>query len=308
MKNEFISAVYRHYNWPFDFEFIESIKNLKNVREAREHFLFHAKFDGISKLEIHKSLDFIERELEYLIKKGWSVTHPGAPDYPDEFLHIGWPPIFLSYIGKPCWNTDNLISIVGGREPTADAIDWMNAELPEVLKADFGFISGAARGVDQVAHRLCLQAQKKTVAFLPTGLKYIYPKDFAEYIPDIVANGGAVVSEFLPTTEIKKGHFYERNRLIASLGSVLFVVQARIKSGSLLTARCALQAGKPICVVPWDPRDPKAMGTNQLLFDGAQPIRDFQDLITFTELAIAGEYRASPKRVLQTKHSQQETR
>ncbi len=292
MKNYFLSAIYRHYKWPVDFEFIESQTHLRDLKDVREHFLFHPRLAALDRVDIQRTLDYLEDELEYLHKKGWKVTYPGDVYYPDEFLHLPWPPIFLSYMGAADWNTHNFISIVGSREPTYDAVEWMENELASLLKSGFGLISGAARGIDQVAHRICIQNQQKTIAFLPTGLKYIYPKDFSSYIPDIVACGGAVMSEYLPSAVIQKHHFHERNRLIASLGRLLLVVQAKIKSGSLLTARYALQSGKPVAAVPWHPLEPKALGTNQLLFDGAQMIRNADDLATLIELELAGEIKS----------------
>jgi DNA processing protein len=212
---------------------------------------------------------------------GARILFPYHADYPETFYRLEKPPLFLSMIGEPCWVGRSCLSVVGSREASRRAIEWMEQHLLAVVqKKKTILVSGGARGIDQKAHALSLRAGQSTIAFLPAGISEIYPADFASWLPDILACKGAVISEFAPHAKMRKYHFERRNRLIAALGRVTFVVEARRQSGSIMTARLARDADKTVCVLPSFPGDPGSAGSLDLLFDGAFPIRDAQDLLT----------------------------
>ena len=144
-------------------------------------------------------------------------------------------------------------------------------------------VSGAAFGVDQLVHRLSVRNALPTIAFIPSGLGKIYPYRFKNDIEEILIARGSVMSEFLPNQEMKKHHFERRNRLISALSEVLFIVEARRKSGSLITARLALSQNKTLCILPSSPMQAQNLGNLDLLFDGAHPIRDDEDLLLLTK-------------------------
>ena len=216
----------------------------------------------------------------------WCVSHkvclsvPGDEDYP--FQGLEEPPLLVSYMGSPCWKERLCLSIVGSREPGSDSLLWMETYLPPLLKQrELTIVSGGARGVDQKAHGVSLQMAQPTLSILPSGLGQFYPKSFQIWLPHILAHGGAIISSFSPHCKIHKYHFYKRNRLIAGVSKAVLIIEARRKSGSLLTAKHALDLGKPIGSVPGSPVDEKALGNLDLIADGAVMIRDDKDLYAF---------------------------
>lgn len=208
------------------------------------------------------------------------LTVPGDEDYP--FKDLEEPPLLVSYIGSVCWQKRKCLSIVGSREPRDDSLLWMETYLPRLLEvSELTVVSGGARGIDQKAHAISIQMAQPTLGLLPSGLGQFYPSQFQSWLPYILAHGGAVMSSFPPCCRIQKCHFYKRNLLIAGISETIFVVEARRKSGSLLTAKHALDLGKPICSLPGSPLDNKALGCLDLIADGAIMIRDDKDLYTF---------------------------
>lgn len=226
--------------------------------------------------------DQVERTVAWCHDNGVSIVFPGHGDYPTAFASLREPARVLFVRGRPAWKAGVGLSIVGSREPTRFAFEWMDTHLSPVLRRQSVYtVSGGARGVDQRAHALSLRAGCPTVAFLPSGLAQIYPADFANWAHAIVEAGGALVTEFPPWEPMRKAHFHRRNRLIARMGAVCFVVEAGRKSGSLITARYAADAGIPVATLPAAAIEPKAMGSLDLLFDGAQVLRDGRDLSEF---------------------------
>jgi len=213
-------------------------------------------------------------------QQGIHFTYPGSPDFPAELLSMSDPPYFLSYYGKPVWLEQPSFAIVGSRELSARGELWCEQILPQVIRElPMTVVSGGARGVDQVAHRTALRAGRPTLALIPSGLRQIYPEAFAQWARPIADAGGAVISEFAPSAEMRKHYFVRRNRLISGLGVATLVVEARRKSGSLLTARHTLEQGKPLFVLPSHPMDSENLGALDLMLEGATPVRDAQDLI-----------------------------
>lgn len=279
-----ISITYRFYRLKPNEQFFRALKIIRDRKDLIEH-TEEVLFDlELSKYEIFETLNHLEDELEYLSKINAKVIWPSHDDYPDLLEWLEQPPVFLSYLGQPTWQTHPMIGVVGTREPTNEALQWMSTELYEFLKNGIATVSGAARGVDQKAHRMTLLAEQPTVAFLPAGLKNPYPNEFKFDFEYWTQFGGSIVSEYLPSMEIRKHHFQERNRLIAALGQFLLVVQSQIKSGTLLTAKHAIELGRPVSALPWSALDYRGTGNNLLLHDGANLIRDRSDLMTLFQV------------------------
>ena len=225
------------------------------------------------------------RAVEICAKKNYQIIYPGHSVYPESFLTIDHPPKFISYVGHSAWLQRLRISVVGSREMSANAKEWMEQYFDLFLKSTRAVtVSGAAFGIDQMAHRLSVRNCLPTIAFIPSGLSQVYPYRFNHEIAEIILAKGAVMSEFLPNQEIKKHHFERRNRLISAISEVLFIVEARRKSGSIMTARLALGQNKTLCVLPSSPMFTQNLGNLDLLFDGAHPLRDEKDLIAIMGL------------------------
>ncbi|MEZ4872385.1 MAG: DNA-processing protein DprA [Bdellovibrionales bacterium] len=215
------------------------------------------------------------------------VVYLGDSHYPKNFACMEQPPIGMTYFGNECWVQKPGVAVVGSRQPHHLTIEWLNMELSLALQTtDYYTISGGARGVDQAVHLVSLRQNTATVSFMPSGLSCLYPKSFQYWAHEITEQGGAIVSQFSPFAPMYKSHFHARNRLIAGLCDFLIVAEARCRSGSLLTAKLALEMHKNIGVVPCSPMLTTGRGGLDLIFDGAQMLRDHLDVTTWVKPGI----------------------
>lgn len=219
-------------------------------------------------------------KIESLLESDLKFIALGEDLYPEHFQTLEIPPLVISYWGEAVWKKRSLISVVGSREPTVDSLNWIEQELVPYLSFNkVGVVSGGARGIDQAAHRAALLAGEPTVVLVPAGLGRLYPKDLTRLKEMVLASGGAFVSEYPYQQEMKMSFFEARNRLIASLGRYLLVVEGKRRSGSLLTAQLAINQGKDVAALPGHPLHPQFSGTLELLISGAHLVRDRLDLM-----------------------------
>lgn len=231
-----------------------------------------------------KEQQMAERTLERCRSLNAAILYPGHPRYPDCFLTLELPPLFLSVLGSvECLASDQRLAVVGSRELSARANEWMAAELPLVLQKcpQAVLISGGARGADQAAHLASIRSGRATVCFLPSGLGEIYPPSLNSWVKPLIETGGCFVSQFPPDETAKRHHFERRNELIVSLSHVVFVTEASRRSGSLMTARFATEQGRELAALPSFPGDAVGAGTLDLLKSHAQMICDSEDLAIY---------------------------
>ena len=170
------------------------------------------------------------------------------------------------------------IAIVGARAATHAARGTARRLARELASVGFTIVSGLARGIDAEAHRGALEADGRTVGVLACGPDRIYPPEHRGLAEEILERG-AVISEMPLGMPPRRSHFPLRNRIISGLCLAVIVVEARKRSGSLITVRHALNQGREVFVVPGSIEGPFAEGTNQLLREGARPIRCARDVI-----------------------------
>jgi len=209
-------------------------------------------------------------------------TFPGAFDYPARLLQTSLPPLLLCYRGEPVWQTHEMISVVGSRDPMSDSLDWMRKHLlPFLKKVNVTIASGGARGVDARAHDLTLLADRPPVCFLPSGILKPYPQAHEPMFHRVLDAGGVLISGFAPDSFMQKSYFHARNRWIAGISTITMIVEAQRKSGSYLTAKLALEEGRAIATLPVSPMSVRGHGNLDLIYSGAQMLRDEQDLALF---------------------------
>ena len=228
-------------------------------------------------------LEGAKRALDWCTENHVTILHPGHELYPQAFLGLERPPLFLSCLGnvERALRDRPRLAVVGTREPTKRSLSWLEHHLGEFLRRrEAVIVSGGARGIDQRAHLVAIRAGAPTLVFLPSGLTKIYPREISSWREPILDSGGLLISPYAPTQEIRKSHFEGRNRLIAALGQVVLIAEARRRSGSLMTARLAAELGRTLAVLPSFPGEPQSAGTLDLLFNGAFPLRDSEDLLT----------------------------
>lgn len=210
---------------------------------------------------------------------GIRFTFPGEEHYPSSFVGMPGAPILISFRGHASWKSVRGIAVVGSRDISQLSNLWMEDSFADFLREHHPLIvSGGARGVDQLAHQLALRNQCPTVAIIPSGLGNIYPQALGLLQSKIIDGGGCLLSEYAYDQQMWKQHFHDRNRLIAGLGQMTLLVEARRRSGSLITAQRTLELGKTVLVVPGHPCEASHLGNLDLLSDGATPVRDAHDL------------------------------
>lgn len=196
---------------------------------------------------------------------------------------IASPPRQLYALGDKSVLTGKRVAIVGTRRPTAYGRRIAAGLAARLAREGVCIVSGMAYGIDAEAHRAALSVGGKTAAVLGGGVDLPYPAAHRSLHRQIVEEG-VVVSEFSPGTANFKGCFPRRNRIIAGLSDLTIVVEAQAKSGALITANYALDAGIPVAAVPGPIDSPGSMGPNTLIRDGAHPIVSVDEVLTLMGL------------------------
>ena len=182
-----------------------------------------------------------------------------------------------------------LFAVVGSRKASTYGRQAMRHVVQPVVRAGVPIVSGLAFGIDSMAHKLCVDHNIPTIAVLGGGIddESLYPRRHISLAHQIIESGGALVSEYAPGTAALPHHFLARNRIIAGLAHVTLVVQAAERSGSLTTARLALDANRDVMAVPGNITDPLSAGTNRLIQQGAEPVVSGDDLLAYFNIAPA---------------------
>jgi len=216
-----------------------------------------------------------ERELAALDKLGGVMLASCEPLYPPAMRSLETAPL-ITVIGSPHILTHPAVALVGARNASAVGRRMAHTLAAELGRAGFLVVSGMARGIDTAAHEGSLGTG--TAAVLAGGVDVIYPPENAELYQRICASGCAV-SEMPPGTQPQASHFPRRNRLISGMALGVVVVEASPKSGSLITARLALDQGREVFAVPGSPLDPRCQGPNGLIKQGATLIESADDVL-----------------------------
>jgi DNA processing protein len=221
-----------------------------------------------------------ERELAAARAMNVTLVALGEPDYPYRLRMIDDAPPLLGVRGNAPTLKLPLVAIVGSRNASAAGVKFTERLARELGEAGFGVVSGLARGIDAAAHRA--SAASGTIAVLAGGHDRIYPAEHAPLLDTLLAEGAAV-SEMPFGWEPRARDFPRRNRLISGLSLGVVVVEAAQRSGSLITARMALEQGREVFAVPGSPIDPRTEGTNRLLKQGATLVTETADIVAVLE-------------------------
>jgi DNA processing protein len=225
-----------------------------------------------------KRAEPIDRELEALEKKRVEVLTLEDPGYPFLLAQIHDPPPFLYYLGKPPEQNDQALAVVGSRNSSPYGIRMTERLTWSLAKNGLTVVSGLARGIDTAAHYGALMAQGRTIAVLGSGLDVIYPPENQRLFDQIVEQG-LVCSEFPLGTLPERQNFPIRNRIISGMALGVVIVEATLRSGSLITARLALDQGREVFAVPGSIESFKSSGTHRLIKQGAKLVENAQDIL-----------------------------
>lgn len=214
-----------------------------------------------------------------------------SPLYPQALRQIDGAPAIFWLRGDPAWLSHRPVAVIGARNASSLGLRMARGMAAGLGEAGHTVVAGLARGIDAAAHQAALLTG--TIAVLGGGVDEIYPTENAPLAAEI-AEKGALISEQPPGTKAIARHFPARNRIISGLSRAVVVIEAAHRSGSLITAKCALDQGREVMSIPGHPMDARAAGCNQLIRDGAHLVRSAADV---TEVILANDRSAATARV-----------
>lgn len=274
--------------------------------EARE--LYHAKTEVLDKISVlserekeriqaaqRRSEEKLDKDMEYCVQNGISLTFWQEETYPARLQNIYNPPYALFYRGNlPKWE-EKSVGIVGARNCTYYGKTAAEQIGEGLAAAGIAVISGMAAGIDGAAHRGALCGGGSTCGVLGCGVDICYPAGNRKLYGQLVEKG-CVISEYPPQTNPVALHFPQRNRIISGLSDAVIVVEARERSGSLITADFALEQGKDVYAVPGRISDLSSQGTNRLICQGAGMFLNLEDFLKDMHIFTKTEEDSSQKK------------
>ena len=220
----------------------------------------------------------LDADLAWLAMPRHRLLRFDEADFPPQLETIPQPPAALYVAGDAAALLAPQVAIVGARSATAQGLATARDFARTLSRSGLTVTSGLADGIDGAAHTAALDAGGPTIAVVGTGPDLVYPAKNRELAARI-AESGAIVSEFAPGTQARPGHFPRRNRLIAGLALGTLVVEAGLQSGSLITARLAVEAGREVFALPGSIHNPLAKGCHRLIRDGARLVETAAEVI-----------------------------
>ncbi|MEA2006874.1 MAG: DNA-processing protein DprA [Patescibacteria group bacterium] len=234
----------------------------------------------VSVIDEKRSRIDVEREYSMFLQSKIEMIHRKQKDFPAQLKQIKTSPFLLFCLGNKSLLAKKQLAIVGTRNPTKYGQITTSKLATEISSAGLVITSGMAQGIDSFAHNAALDAENKTIAVLGGGISRVANNTRAkQMIEKILYQDGLVVSEYQPNFDANKFTFPARNRIISGLSLGVLVVEAGEKSGSLITAHCALEQNREVLAVPGSIFSSQSLGTNWLLGQGAQIVRNSKDIL-----------------------------
>jgi DNA processing protein len=225
-----------------------------------------------------RSMELAHDEVAKAAAAGAHVVAYDDPAYPPELKQIYDPPLVLFVRGNVDVLAQPGIALVGTRHPTPYGVGMAERLACDLAARGLVIFSGLARGVDTAGHRGALSAKGKTVAVFGTGVEIVYPKENTKLVEQMLAMGGAVISEFPMGTFPAPQNFPIRNRIISGMSIGVLVIEAAEYSGTRITARCALEQNRDVFAVPGNVTNKNSWGPNTLIKQGAKLVATWEDI------------------------------
>lgn len=238
----------------------------------------NVKRSAIDKLIECRSIDFISEYRKRLSSKSINCICTSDDEYPDILKYIHSAPHIFYMRGGILEEDQKSLAIIGSRKCTSYGKNTAYQFAKELASYGITIVSGMAYGIDSAAHRGALDGGGRTIAVLGSGVDVCYPKSNFSLMKDIIENG-AVISEYPLGTNPTPGNFPRRNRIISGLSKGVLVVEAGLKSGTLITVDYALEQGKDVFSIPGNINCTVSKGTNKLIKEGAKPVTCVEDIL-----------------------------
>ncbi len=230
-------------------------------------------------LATEKTLPDPEKEWQKVAERGMGLLLREHRDYPALLKEIPHAPLGIYFLGAPPKTESLPFAVVGTRKSTSEGRELAREFSRKLAEKGFTIVSGLALGIDAAAHTGCLEAGGATTAVLGNGLDYFYPRTNEKLAEKILASGGSILSEYPPGTPALPHRFLERNRIISGLARGTLVVEAPERSGSLATARFALDQNRDVFIIPGPIAHPNFKGSNQLIRQGAELVTSAEEIL-----------------------------
>ena len=254
----------------------DKIWNLKKEELLKNEGIGEKSVNEILNDKYRKNIDFI---IEYMKRNKIELIHINSKCYPDKLKDLYDKPVVLYVKGNKELLNSFSLAIIGCRENSEYGKIVAHKLSYDISKKGIVTISGLARGIDSIAHKGTLYANGKTIAVIGSSIDNIYPKENVGLANEIVKNGGLIVSEYVIGSETKKMNFPARNRIISGLSNGVVVIEAKKKSGTMITVDFALEQGKEVFAVPGNITSSNSEGTNELIKQGAKCVANVTDII-----------------------------
>jgi len=220
-----------------------------------------------------------KEKTEKVLNNNQNFLFYGDKEYPDILKQINDPPLVLFYKGDiSILKNDMKIAIVGSRNANDYGLKYTEKFSRQLCDYNFVIVSGMAAGIDGMAHRGALKGNGKTIAVLGSGINVPYPASNRNIYYDICKKG-LIVSEYIPDTPPFRYNFPRRNRIVVGLSKGVFITQAALNSGSMISARLASENNRDVFALPGNINSKQSEGTNWLIKNGAKPVTDIQDIL-----------------------------
>jgi len=222
--------------------------------------------------------ELLRSDLDWLDEADHHLLTWDDERFPPLLKDIPSPPAALWLAGDPDVLWQPQLAVIGSRNPTVGGLDNARSFAGELARQGLTITSGMASGIDSAAHEAALDAGGRTVAVLGTGIDIVYPAS-GRALAQRIREQGALVSEFPPGTPPKRSHFPSRNRLISGLSLGVLVIEAGLRSGTLITARMAANQGRDVFALPGSIHNPLAKGCHRLIRDGARLVESVAEIL-----------------------------
>jgi len=228
----------------------------------------------------HEIVEKCNREIDESQKLSIDYIIPTSIYYPESLFHYK-PEVKIMFTkgDKTLLGENKRVAIVGSRKPTAYGRKVAYDLGRFLAKNGVCVVSGMALGIDAQAHKGALDENGKTIAVLASGVNYVYPQTNEKIYHQIISSNGLILSEQFLNEPPLRFHFPLRNRIISAISDVIIIIEAGEKSGSLITAMHAMEQGKSVYALPGSILSPQSIGTNQLIYDGACPLINFNHIL-----------------------------